>query len=103
MDRDPRSGTVLKKPLDLPTAKMVSTRKSTFKVTLSQLLMMLILNQLHTQMDSLLHLKSVLPVKPNLTLDQSGGLTEMARALKNGTLLKRLPVSAQPKKSSTRR
>jgi len=103
MDRVLRSGMVLKRLLDSSTVKMVSIRKSIFRVTSSQMLMMLIPSQLHTLMDSLLPLKSHHPPKPNLALDLSGGLMAMARAPRSGTLSKRLLDSVPPKKSSTSR
>lgn len=91
MARVPRSGTVLRRLLASSTARMLSTRRSTSRVTSSHAKMRTIPSQMLTQMASLLPPKSTLP----------GGLMATARAPRNGMPPRRLPASPTAKKNST--
>ena len=98
MDRDPRNGTDLKRLPDSAIARMSSTVRSSFRVPLFQAIIKLTPSQLLIQMVSPLQCKSEARATLRLDLVPSGGPTETAKVPRNGTVSKRLLVSAQPKK-----
>jgi len=103
MDRALRSGTALKRLHDSAIARMNSTVKSNFRVTLFQVIILLIPSQRGIQMVSPLPCRSRASAMLRLAPSPSGGATETAKAPRNGTVLKRLPDSAIARKISTRR
>ena len=109
MDKDRKNGMVLKRPHASAIARMSSTIKSSFRVTLSQVSTVEMVNQLRTPMGSPLHLKSVPQAMPKLVLPAmpkpvpklDGGPMVMVKAQRNGTVSKKQPASPTIRTSST--
>lgn len=101
MDRDPRSGTDLKRLRASLIARMSSTVRSSFKVTLFQASITEMMSQLLIQMVSLLQPKLRAQAKLRLAPRPNGGPTETVKDQRNGMVLRKLPASAIAKMSST--